>query len=298
MPKKTEVQHEKMHTTLKFNTPGTVEFVEQLNAIDVKLVHAPTIQQFRDAISVFMMNTWNDTVQTEFAEEDIDTCIDQLFSGEILPTGMEIINLTFAINGMNLVDTTHLIRHRLFSFSAQCHGDRDCRNDRVVVTPGIMANPEFYDRFQTLMKDANQLYVDMMDSGQVNGLDARLCLPRSLEHFYFARATIKDWIGFVKMRIDEQIQTTADNIIALNIWLQIVKQYPFLKKYVNLDSPDYFYVNQSKKGKTNIFPPNAKNDLFDWSEDMFFHKIPRDEFPGGNVYIELRNKLVAEINAI
>lgn len=123
-------------------------------------------------------------------------------------------------------------------------------------------------------------------------------MPRCFEHFYFARATIKDWIGFVRMRIDEQIQTCSDNIIALKIWKAIVEQYPFLKKFVDLDAPDHFYVKQSKKGKTNIFPPNSKNDLFDWSEEMFFHPIHRDDFPGGDVYRRIRKEIVDEINSI
>jgi hypothetical protein len=100
------------------------------------------------------------------------------------------------------------------------------------------------------------------------------------------------------MRVDEQIQTTVDNIIALKVWRAIVYQYPFLKKYVDLSAPDRFYVNQCKKGKTNIFPPNAKNDSFDWSESQFFHPIGRDEFPGGDVYLKLRKELVDEINSI
>lgn len=298
MPKVENHSHEDLHTTKKFGEKGNLEFVEQLNNIEVKLVHAPTIDQFRKTISIFMMNTWNDRVQTEFNDDDIDRCIEQLFAGEILPTGMETINLTFAIEGMDMIDTTHLIRHRLFSFSAQCHGDRDMRDDRVVVKPGIIANPEFYNRYKAIVEQSHELYKDMMDSGKVHGLDARTIMPRCFEHFYFARATIKDWIGFVKMRIDEQIQTTVDNVIALKIWKAIVTEYPFLKKFVNLEAPDAFYVKQSQKGKTNIFPPNEKNDLFDWSESQFFHPIGRDEFPGGEVYLNLRKELINEINSI
>ena len=299
MPKVDHIDNlQQMHTTLKFGEDGNLEFVEQLSNIKVSLVHAPTIQQLRETISIFMMNTWNDRVQTKFNDEDIDRCIQELFAGEILPTGMETINLTFSIEGMDMIDTTHLIRHRLFSFSAQCHGDRDMRDDRVMVKPGIMHNEQFLNRYMNIVKQAHQLYKDMMDSGEIHGLDARTIMPRCFEHFYFARATIKDWIGFVRMRIDEQIQTTVDNIIALQVWREIVKQYPFLKGLINLDAPDAFYVKQSKKGKTNIFPPNAKNDKFDWVEEQFFHTKHRDEFPGGKVYLKLRKELIDEINSI
>lgn len=300
MPKVDKIDNlEEMHTTKKFGQPlKPSEFVEQLNAIEVDIVHAPTVEQFRQTISVFLGNTWGDTINWDFEEAETDRIIDQLFKFELLPTAMETINLTFAINGMDMIDTTHLIRHRLFSFSAQCHGDRDMRDDRIMVKPSIMQHPEFFERYQSITNEARKLYVDMMDSGEIHGLDARTIMPRNFEHFYFARATIKDWIGYCNMRKDENIQTTVDNIIALKVWKRISEVYPFLAHLVDFDKPDEFYVRQSKKGKTNIFPPAKKNDLFDWVPEQFFHPLGRDEFPGGEVFLELRDKLKAEIQEI
>lgn len=290
---------QKMHTKLKFGQkPGPIEFVNQLEAIDVQIVHAPTVPEFRKTISTFLMNTWNDKIETEFPEADIDQTIDELFRYELLPTAMETINITWSVNGMDMVDTTHLIRHRLFSFAAQVHGDRDMRDDRVVVKPGIMANEDFYERYKHITTLARDLYVDMLDSGRVHGLDVRTIMPRNFEHFYMVRCTIKDLIGYCIMRGDEQIQTTVDNVIAMKLWLEVLKRYPFLKGLVDFRKPDAFYVRQSAKGKTNIFPPNAKNDSFDWCEEQFYHPIGREEFPGGDVYLAIREKLLAEIDAI
>ena len=302
MPKvtKDKMPHlQKMHTELKFGKqPGPLQFVNQLTAIDVKIVHAPTVAELRKTISVFLMNTWNDKIQWTFPEEDIDQTIDELFRYELLPTAMETINLTWSVNGMDMIDTTHLIRHRLFSFAAQVHGDRDMRDDRVMVKPSIMANPEFFDRYRKITQDARQLYIDMLDSGLVHGLDTRTIMPRNFEHFYMVRCTIKDLIGYCVMRGDEQIQTTVDNIIAMKLWLEVLKIYPFLKGLVDFRKPDAFYQRQSAKGKTNIFPPNAKNDNFDWCEEQFYHPIGRDEFPGGDVYLKIREDLLREIDAI
>lgn len=302
MPKvtKDKMPHlQKMHTELKFGKqPGPLQFVNQLTAIDVKIVHAPTVAELRKTISVFLMNTWNDKIQWAFPEEDIDQTIDELFRYELLPTAMETINLTWSVNGMDMIDTTHLIRHRLFSFAAQVHGDRDMRDDRVMVKPSIMANPEFFDRYRKITQDARQLYIDMLDSGLVHGLDTRTIMPRNFEHFYMVRCTIKDLIGYCIMRGDEQIQTTVDNVIAMKLWLEVLKIYPFLKGLVDFRKPDVFYQRQSAKGKTNIFPPNAKNDNFDWCEEQFYHPIGRDEFPGGDSYLKIREELLQQIDAI
>lgn len=302
MPKvrKEQMPHlQQMHTKLKFGQAvQPVEFVNQLENIDVQIVHAPTIPEFRKTISVFLMNTWNDKIQWDFPEDAISQTIDELFRYELLPTAMETINITWSVNGMDMVDTTHLIRHRLFSFAAQVHGDRDMRDDRVVVKPGIMANKDFYDRYRQITEMARGLYVDMLDSGLVHGLDARTIMPRNFEHFYMVRCTIKDLIGYCIMRGDEQIQTTVDNIIAMKLWLEVLKKYPFLKGLVDFRKPDQFYQRQSAKGKTNIFPPNAKNDNFDWCEEQFYHPIGRDEFPGGDVYLKIREDLLKQIDAI
>jgi hypothetical protein len=302
MPKVSKSQMknlQKMHTTLKFNKkPEPIQFVNQLEAIDVQIIHAPTVPEFRKTISVFLMNTWNDKIQQSFPEEDIDQTIDELFRYELLPTAMETINITWSVNGMDMIDTTHLIRHRLFSFAAQVHGDRDMRDDRVVVKPGIMASGEFYERYQHITTMARDLYVDMLDSGLVHGLDARTVMPRNFEHFYMVRCTIKDLIGYCIMRGDEQIQTTVDNVIAMKLWLEILKIYPFLKGLVDFRKSDTFYQRQCAKGKTNIFPPNEKNDNFDWCEEQFYHNKGRDEYVGSDVYLQIREKLLAEMDSV
>jgi hypothetical protein len=298
MPKKYDIKIAPMHTTPKFGQPGHLEFVEQLSNIDIKIVDAPTIAQFRKAISVFMMNTWNDMPVYEFNDGAIDRCIADLFAGNILPTGMEIIGITWVVNGLNMIDTTHLIRHRLFSFSAQTHADRDMRDDMCLVPAGIIANDEFNERYMQITQDAHQLYMDMMDSGNVHCLDARTIMPRNIEHFYIVRCCIKDLIGYVQMRADEQIQTTVDNIVAIKLWIEVVKLYPFLKGLVNFDKPDAYYVKQCSAGKTSIFPPNSKNDQFFWHPDQFFHERPRDDFPGGDVYLKLRRKLLNELDEL
>jgi hypothetical protein len=286
-----EIQQD--YTTRKFGQkPKELEFVDKLDAIDVKIYNAPSIAEFRKTLSIFLLNTWNDKIETDFDEKDVDVMIKELFRFELLPTAMETIGLTWWVNGLDMIDTTHLIRHRLFSFAAQVHGDRDMRDDRVVVNPGISANTEFYERYKEITRQAHSLYIDMMDSGLVNGLDTRTIMPRNFEHFYMVRCNIKDAIGYCNMRRDEAIQTQVDNVVALKLWLEIVSRYPFLRSLVNFNKPDEFYVRQCKKGKRNFFPPNPKNDLFDWCEEQFYHPIGRDEFPGGDVYLNKKAELL------
>lgn len=288
---------QKDYTTRKFGQElKPAIFEEQLNRIDVKIYSAPSIEEFRKTLSIFLMNTWNDKIQTSFPEDDVDTMVKELFRFELLPTAMETINVVWYVDGLDLIDTTHLIRHRTFSFAAMVHGDRDMRDDEVMVKPGIMANGPFYARYKDIVEQARSLYIDMVDSGKVHGLDARTIMPRCFRHFYQVRCNIKDLISYCQMRADEAIQTTADNIVALRLWLEVVKRYPFLRGLVNFNKADDFYVRQCKKGKRNIFPPNNKNDQFDWVPEQFYHPIGREDFPGGEVYLLLRSELLRQID--
>jgi thymidylate synthase (FAD) len=273
--------------------------VNHLDAINVKLVGAPSIDELKQIVGVFMKNTWNDRLfYGPWDDAEMYKTIRELFAGQILPTGMETINLVFTIEGMDMIDTTHLIRHRMFSFSAQTQADRDMRHDRVMVSPQIASSSEFLGRYEAIVSAAYQLYVDMIDSGEVDTLEARTVMPAAVEKFYICRGTIKDVIAYVNLRIDEQIQPWSDVIIAMKLWLEVVKLYPFLKKFVDFRSQDKFYIEQCKEGKTNIFPPNQKNDIFEWSESQFYHNRHRDEYIGGSKYLEHRNEFLIQIEAI
>ena len=298
MPKTNcQINHEPLYTDRKFGEPSNVTFIDQLDAIKVTIIDAPTVEQMRHLLPAFMFNSWSEEPKFKFSDEETDRCINELFSGSILPTGMETIGITFCVEGLDLVDVTHLIRHRAFSFSAQC-SDRDLRHLTSLVKPSIIANDEFLDRYMEIVEKSVKLYADMMDSGEVNTFDARTILPICKSHFYNVRGCIKDIIAFCNQRCDEQIQPQSDNIVALKLWLEISKLYPFLKGAVDLKQQAKYYINQCKSGKTTIFPPNKRNDVFDWSPSMFFHDKHRDEFNGGNEYVALRDSILKQIEEL
>jgi hypothetical protein len=300
MPKVTKDQMphlQKDYTVRRFGEKlREIEVKNKLEAIKVEIYGAPSIEEFRKTLSIFLMNTWEDDIKTSFAEEDIDVMIKELFRFELLPTAMETIGLTWYVNNIDMIDTTHVIRHRNFSISSSVHGDRDMRHDWILLNPGILANEEYKQRFIKICDEARHLYAEMMDSGLVHGLDARTIMPRAFPWFLNVRCNIKDAIGYINMRRDEQIQTVVDNIIALRLWLEIVKRYPFLRGLVDFSKQDDFYVRQCKAGKRNIFAPNQKNDKFEWCEEQFYHGDKgRDDFPGSNIYLELKASILQQI---
>lgn len=274
----------------KFGEPATLVMNEQLSNIKVELINPTDYFEVINTMCQFALNGWNTEPRTEFTEEEEDKCLSDLFGGTALPLALETFRVSFSVSGLDLVDVTHLIRHRAFTFSAQC-SDRDLRDLELVVKPSILANEEFRQRFEFIAHKSAQLYADMLDSGEVSVFDARTILPVNKSHYYLVSGCLKDIVNYVKQRIDEHIQTQSDNVVALMLWAELCKVYPFLVPLIDLKGKDMYHINQVKAGKTTIFPPSKKNDVMDWDEDQFFHDKHRDQFPGSDVYLGIKDKL-------
>ena len=293
----------------KFNKPVETCFYDHLGVIEVELLNAPSYKELETYIPQFVDATWNDFPRDNYSLGERCFLVDETLAGKTLPTALETIGLVFLISNIDLIDVTHLLRHRTMSFSAICSADRDMRYDDCLVKPSIAEDLSevdsgtdwwkagFYHRFTKIVTDAKQLYADMVDSGEISILDARTILPRCLEHHYYARVNLKDAIHFIKQRIDRQIQPESDNIIALKMWIEIVKKYPPIKKLIDLDATDAWYIETAPTGRnSNIYmPEKPRNDVFEYKEQWFMYKKQRSEMRGGQVFIQLWNELRKEL---
>lgn len=306
MPTNDKVRDIQLPVSLKRGEYPQTRFKEQLGAIKVRLMQAPTLAELLSYIPEFATATWQDrpigsTGETsKYTDKERARILVDVFSGRILPTALETINLTFEINGLDYVDVTHILRHRMFSFSAQCTADRDMRHDDVVVKNAIMVDREFYNRYAEITVAAKQLYADMVDSNRISILDARTILTRNIETFYYIRGTLKDWLMFIEQRLDEQIQPTSDNVIALYVYREIARQYPPLAGKFVIGGIDSWYVKTAPTGRSsNIYPPKPANDVFDHKPEWFLYGDKRrQDFQGYETYVEIRDAIADEINEI
>ncbi len=307
MPKNESLQPVELPMEQKWGKKPTTLLKNNLKAIDVELIAAPTPYELRTYLPQFLEATWaedpNDARKLSVREKDelIRNCI----LGKSLPTALETINLVFKISGISIQEATHLIRYRTGSFSADCSGDK-WWTDRAALVPWSIENsPEFLERYEQIAKDAKQLYCDMIDSKEVSIMDARYILPRCLETFYFMRMNLKDAIAFINQRIDKQIQPETDNIIAYQMACDIVAKIPYCYDIFDFHKPSMFYVNMARTGKaTNLYFPDEDSDIFEWHPDDFIYQKYRHEMNGtggGNWNLfkktfEYYNRLLYHIN--
>ena len=262
MPVNDKIQPVNLPMELKFNKPPQTEFINNLEALKVELVDAPTTQQARDVAWHYVKATWADTPSEinparESSKDKSKNLLDVL-QFRALPTPMECLGFTFRLSGLSFQEVTHIIRHRAGSFAAQCTGDRDLRDDDAVIPESVENSPEFLERYKKLVEDSKRLYSDMTDSKVVSMMDARMILPKCMTSFYYMRLNLKDLIGFVRQRQDRQIQ------------------------------PDYHYINtfRFKEGDkwisrgTNLYWPEPKNDTFDFHPNDTIYQCKREELNG------------------
>lgn len=274
---------------LKWNEQPETSFKNHLDNIKVVMQSCPRWEHLKAYIPEFTLATWEDTPDRVFTDEEREGAVIQTFKGKLLPTALETINLTFRIEGLDLIDITHLIRHRTLSFSAQCTADRDMRMDDCLVKPSIL-NSKFEERYKQIVKDSKQLYADMVDSKEVSIFDARTVLPRSLSSFYYVKGNIKDILQFIRTRKDEAIQPESDNVIAIRMWQQILKVLPELDSIIDMDfgGPDHWFIKTAKEGhNSKCYLPKEANDVFDYNPDEYIYNKRREDFNGSETYLNI-----------
>lgn len=292
MPINNDLPKKNFPMKFKWNEPPVTAYTHALDSIAVSCMNGPKRKDILNYVANFSLATWEDSPKFDYTEKEAEEALKGILQGKVLPNFMETIKFTFLISNIDLIDVTHLIRHRTFTFSAHCTGDRDQRHDPVLVKPSITENEEFYKRYKELMGMAKDLYSDMVDSKEVSILDARTVLPRCTANHYYASASLKDLIPFFKQRLDKQIQPESDNLIAIKMLLHVARVIPEIKYVIDLDAPDWFFIKTAQQDhSSNLYFPEEKNDTFDYNEQWFVYKRKREEMPGGYSFKEIWQKL-------
>lgn len=284
MPKNNNLEPVKLPMELRFNEKPNFDFVNDLENIKVTLVDHTPFEHLLNYLPGYVNATWSDYPQTSFSAKQTLEDIEKALTFKTLPSILETIRFTFRIEGISVQDVTHLIRHRTFSFSAQCTGDRWLSHHTAVIPEAIENSPEFVERYKDLTRQCRELYADMIDSKQISIMDARLILNKNHDNFYYASANLKDLLGFMRQRLDRQIQPKSDNILAYQMYLAICSVYPIADlELIDFEYPSYHYIKNARNGHaTNLYFPEENSDKFEWNEKDFIYQAYREEINGTN----------------
>jgi len=315
MPQNPNLKPVELPMKLKFGQAPSTEIVNNLRALKVELVDAPTRSQALNVAWQYVKATWadhhDDTNPSTASLQELSSNLEDVLNYRALPTPMECLGFTFKLSGLSFQEVTHIIRHRAGSFAAQCTGDRDLRDDVAVIPEAVENSPEFSERWIRLVQESKQLYADMTDSKAVSMMDARMILPKCMTSFYLMRLNLKDLLGFIAQRQDMQIQPAADNLLAAYMAREVIKVLPEASTKINFNKPDMHYVKTFRvpDGKggftsrgTNLYWPEPKNDLFEYHPDDSIYQSRREDINGTEnpgsvtVFTQLWEETLNEIN--
>jgi len=268
---------------IRFDIEPKTDFFNNLDAINVMLVGSMPVESLIQYVDPWVHATWNKEPFPAVKDGDVGKYIKGAAKGEVLPSLLETIPLTFMISGIDLITVTHLLRHRNFSFSADCSGDKMWHEKDALVPNSIENSDEIYEQYKHIVELSKSLYCEMINSKKISIMDARSILPRCLSTYYFVHTNLRAALDFIKQRIDKQIQPETDNVIAYKMYLEIVKTYPFLHGIVDLHFPAMNYVKQAGTDTaSNLYYPDKDSDIFEWNPDSFVYKCTRDQMNGTN----------------
>lgn len=305
MPENKNVKAIPLPMRLQFGEKPETDYKNNLDSIKVSLLSYPTIEQLMSYIPEFIRATWNENPNfSKFLEpKERLSLVRDVFFNRTLPTAKENIDLVFCIDGISIQEATHLTRYRKASFSADCSADKWWHKRDALVPYAIQNSPELYERFKRIVDEIKELYVDMIDSKEISISDARMVLPRCLSTFYYMRMDFNEAVHFITQRIDRQMQPETDNIIAYQMYLELLKAYPVLNGLIDIDAQDLAYIRLgSEHGR--MYLPEQKNDVFDWNIKNYMYPRRRYEMNGtngGNNYFmvlfeEYRKKIKSQEN--
>jgi len=292
MPINKDLSPIELPMVLKFGQEPKTTFLNNLDALKVELVDHPTRQQAWNVAWHYVKATWADRPDIDptegVSQQELSKNLEDVFGGRTLPAPMECLGFTFRLSGLSFQEVTHIIRHRAGTFAAQCTGDRDLRDDDVVVPEPVQSSPDFLRRWEKIVNDSKELYAEMVDSKVVSMMDARLILPKCMTSFYYMRLSLKDLIGFIYQRKDVAIQPAADNILAVRMALEVCKIIPEFTSVLDFDKPDMHFVKtfRVKEGDkfvsrgTNLYWPAKKNDIFEYHPNDTIYQSTREDLNG------------------
>lgn len=263
---------------VRFWEKPTTEWHDSTNNIRVQLMaHTLAVDHgygsklsFAELCYVMIKSTWADEpvdVST-VSEEELQQVVKDLFTGKVLPNSMERMQFTFLIEGLTIIEVTHMLRHRTASsVHAQCTADRFLHHDSCFV-PSSIVGSKWEERYKKLTQECKELYADMVRGSEdvnevdeehmVSILDARYILTRNHRYFYYFTFNIKDLIGFLHQRKCTQVQPELDNIIAHQMVAEIANVFPEILDYVNMKCDERcFYVKAPDGDNSRLYAPDA-----------------------------------------
>jgi len=251
------------HFAIKKNANVLTKFIDKINAVKVTMIDYPDQERAKKVLVNFSEASWIEDFFSQANEMDKETAINDLLKGNMLGQGLEALQFTFLVSGLDLHDTHALVRNRIgVSYLQQSSAVRPFTNSDIIVPRAFTKTPELLARYKEWVIKGKILYQEMLETGDIAITDARLALPKTTSTWIYVSCNLMTLLAIYSKRSDSQEEYVAMNEMVKQMKQQVSEKFPYMKNYF-VSSCDKGTCLHCKSGyKCNcIFKRDEKHQL-------------------------------------
>jgi hypothetical protein len=208
------------------------KFIDKLDAVKVVMLDHPDPERAKRVLVNFSEGSWFEDFYLQANEKDVDTAIHDLLSGSMLGQGLEALQFTFLVSGIDLQDSHAVVRNRIgVSYIQQSTAVRPFTDSDILVPRAFTKHENLQRRYQQWCVDGKRIYQDMLETGDISITDARLCLPKTIPVWINISCNLMTLLAIYSKRSDTQEEYPALNIMVEQMKNLVVEKFPYMKGY-------------------------------------------------------------------
>lgn len=249
---------------IKYGRLPKTKFVDNLDAVKVKLLNWPDEDRMKEHLIQFATGSWFEEYSKEATQEDYQSALEELGNGRILAQGLEGITFSFLVSGLSLHGSHAIVRTRIgAAYLQQSQAVKDLRDCDILVPRAFQKSPELLNRYMSNVIEGKLLYCELLDTGNIAITDARFCLPKTIPVWVNISMSLPTILGVYSKRTDVTEEHPEMNMFAELLRARITERFQWMDSYFKRDSncihrfPGYRSNCVFKRDGTDILPEGS-----------------------------------------
>lgn len=225
-------EYAKEHFAIQKNKIPKTRFVDKLNAVKVVMLDYPDPERAKKVLVNFSEGSWFENFYEQATEEQKNDAVHDLLSGAMLGQGLEALQFTFLVSGLDLQDSHAIVRNRIgVSFLQQSQAVQPFTDSDILVPRAFTKHDDLLQRYKRWCYLGKQLYQDMLETEDISITDARLAMPKTVPVWINVSCNLMTLLQIYSKRADSQEEYVALNIVVEKMKELVVEKFPYMKGY-------------------------------------------------------------------
>lgn len=260
---------EKLKVTfgLKRGQLPKTRFIDNINAVKVKLLNWPDENRIKRHLIQFATGSWFEDFSTIATEKDYQSALKELSEGKILAQGLEGVQFSFLVSGLSLHGSHAIVRTRIgAAYLQQSQAVRDLRHEDILVPRAYQRYPHLLKQYQNLAISGKHLYAELLETDDIAITDARFSLLKTIPVWVNISMSLPTILSVYSKRTDVTEEHPEMNRFAEQLRFQIEQIFPWMHTYFRRDQncihrfEGYRSNCVFERDGTDILPPGSKTN--------------------------------------